>query len=106
MPRSIRHNSHQPIYDRHLLTGFYGYMAAREYYEERFLECRERGFAGDMKLGIFGLWSGNILAIVVRGQLLYVVRRCPVPTSLTPTPPLHTLLHVPSVFLWPLMKKI
>ena len=36
-----------------------------------------------------------------------LVRWCPVPTSVTPTPaPLHTLLHVPSVFLCVLLNNI
>ena len=52
---------------------------------------------GIIELGICGLWLGT----GDRGSwATAVVRWCPVPTSLAPTPaPLHTLLHVSSVLL-------
>ena len=64
---SIRYSSHQRTYHRYLLTGYYWYMVAREYDEESSLGIgKNEILQGIMELG---LWFGNILVIVVRGQL-------------------------------------
>ena len=64
----VRYNLHERIYDRHLLTGYYGYVVAREYYEESSLGIGNGILRGIMELEISGLWLGNILMIVVRGH--------------------------------------
>ena len=66
----VRYSLHQQIYDRHLLTEYYGYMVARKCYEETSLGIGNGILRGIMELGISGLWLGNILVIVVNGQLL------------------------------------
>ena len=58
------------MFDRHSLKGYYGYMVAREYYEESSLGIRKGMLRGIIELGIVGLWLGNILVIVILGQLL------------------------------------
>ena len=45
-------------------------MVAREYYEESSLGVGDGILLGITELGFLGLWLGNILMIVVRGQLL------------------------------------
>ena len=45
-------------------------MVAREYHEESSLGIGNGILRGIMELGISGLWLGNILVIVVNGQLL------------------------------------
>ena len=68
--RSVRYSFHQRIYDRYLPTVYFGYMVAREYSEESSLGIGNGILRGNIELGISGLWLGNMLVIVVRGQLL------------------------------------
>ena len=71
IPREgIRYSLHQRMFDRHFLKGYYGYMVAREYYKENSLGIRKGMLRGIIELGIVGLWLGNILVIVILGQLL------------------------------------
>ena len=71
IPREgIRYSLHQRMFDRHSLKGYYGYMVAREYYEERSLGIANGILRGMIELGISALWLGNILVTMVRGQLL------------------------------------
>ena len=77
--------------------GYSGYMVDREYYEEKFLGVGNGMLRGVMEGGFVGLWFGNILVIVARGQL-YVVRWCFVPTLVTPTPPSNLSASFPPCF--------
>ena len=61
---------HQRKYDRYLLTGYYGYMVAREYYEESSFGVENGILRGIRELRIYVVWVRNILVIVLRGQLL------------------------------------
>ena len=75
----LRYSLHQRIYDRSFLTGYYGYMVAREYHDE----YRERDIAAE------DYGNGNFWFVVEKHTCdcsweTAVVRWCPVPTSLTP----------------------
>ena len=64
-----------------MLTGYYGYMVAREYIEESSLGIGNEILRGIMELGIVGFVVGKDTR--GGGSWTTAVVMCPVPTSLT-----------------------